>query len=167
MQISYRDLEDTRTLVAWIGSAALGEFCSLYVPGVAVTKMLHPDLMTAPFDCQMQLLRGWLRGDGGASQETRNRFKLTGTSASERLARQMFAIAVRCGLRPSFKRRQNNFDVYFASEDSEKLGWTVPAKHFRSGRRIIAGHTLARVREVRTASYNGPVWDIDVDGDNF
>lgn len=150
-----------------IWSTTIAQFVAHYVDGLALTKSLHPALLTAPRDSQLELLKGWLRGDGGLEVSSRNRCKLVGTSASEQLARDMHLLALRCGLRPSFKRRRGNYAVYFASEDAKTLGWNVPAQRFRSTRRIISNHMLVRVRNVCTEEYDGPVYDIDVDGDNL
>ncbi len=151
-----------------IGSSVFSKLILDLVPGNALTKKLNDALMTAKTDLQLELLKGWLRGDGGLSENSRNRNSICGTSASETLARQMFQIATRCGLRASFKRRQNNFDVYFpSSEDVRKLGWTAPAKHFRSARKIINGHILSKVTEVEHFPYIGKVFNIEVDGDHL
>lgn len=192
LPVHWARFRDTGTARVWCHSTALAEFMHHYVPGLAPTKKLHPDLMVAPVECQMELLKGWLRGDGGMDASSRGRSKLMGTTTSLEMANQMFTIAIRCGLRPSMKRRQNKdttsdrfgnapstystanngnhrpiYDVYFASEDAQRLGWDVAARSFRSTRRIINGHMLARVREIETLDYDGPVWDLDVDGDDL
>ncbi len=148
-------------------STSVAEFFDFYVSGTACSKHLHDSLMTAPFEAQKHLLINWLKGDGGTSDASRNRFKLTGTSCSKMLADQMYDISLRLGLRPSMKRRCNNWDVYFASEDSSLLGWETTAKKYRSTRRIVNGHILTRVRDILTRQYSGVVYDLDVDGDNL
>src|SRR5262249_27110521 len=85
-----------------VGSTTVAEFAAHYVPGLQPVRALHPDLLTAPPGLQRELLIGWLRGDGGTDSGPRNRLRLLGTSRSEALARQMFLLALRCGLRPSF-----------------------------------------------------------------
>ena len=147
------------------------ELVAHYVPGRQPERALHPDLLTAPTGLQRELLLGWLRGDGGPSVETRHRAKLLGTSRSPTLARQMFLLALRCGLRPAFKTRPSGdgviHDGYFASEDAAGLGWDVPAVRFRSARRLINGHLLLRIPRIRERAYAGPVHDLDVDGDDL
>ena len=159
--------KETGTVRVWCYSTALAEFFSLYVPGLARTKSLHPLLMTAPLEDQLEILKGWMRGDGGMYKTSRNRCKLTGTSSSYTLARQMFTIALRLGMRPSMKQRGDVWDVYFASEDAARLGWEVSAKKFRSTRRVVSGHMLTRIREISSSDYDGEVWDLDVDGDDL
>ncbi len=148
-------------------STVLTNIIRSLVSGTAKNKCLAPELMSAPISLQRELLIGWLRGDGCFEAWSRGRIRLNGTSASETLARQMFQIAIRCGLRPSFKRRVANFDVYFAAEDAASLGWPVKVKKFRSTRRIIHGHSFARVREIERHEYSGPVHNIEVDGDHL
>lgn len=151
-----------------VWSTTIAEFIEHCVSGMAKTKALRQVLLQAPAPLQREILVGWLRGDGGLSLGARSRIKLLGTTASETLARQMFLIALRCGLRPSFKRRAGKFyDVYFAAEDAMLLGWEVPCIRFRSSRRIIHEHMLVRVRQIRERGYDGPVYDLDVDGDNL
>lgn len=156
-------------------SKTVAEFFDRFVAGTAADKSLHPELMTAPINLQKELLIGWLRCDGGVSLGSRNRFKLTGTSSSPILARQMFQIALRCALRPSYKVRYNQrdgkpiaaHDVFFGSEDAAKLGWEVPAKKFRSARKIINEHILIRILDITPRHYDDLVYDIDVDGDDL
>ena len=169
-----------------VRSTSVAEFVQTYIQGKAKNKALHPDLLTAPFSLQKEILVGWLRGDGSYQIDSRNRVKLLGTTASEQLARQMYLLALRCGLRPSFKTRwirkdlpwmrergevsdemQQYFDVYFAMEDASRLGWPVPSQRFSSKRRIIHNHMLVRVVEITEQDYDGLVYDIDVDGDNL
>lgn len=150
-----------------VWSSTVAQFVERYVNGVARTKHLHAELLAAPCAGQAELLMGWLRGDGGFEIATRNRCKLVGTTSSEQLARDMFLLAIRCGMRPSFKQRTGAFDVYFASEDARMLGWEPPTRRFRSSRRIINGHMLVRIRAISTEPYNGLVYDIDVDGDDL
>ena len=160
------------TINVYVGSAPVGKFFDYYVPGMALNKRLHDDLMVLSPDKQLEILIGWMRGDGGICYSSRNRCKLTGTSSSNDFARQMFAIAIRCGLRPSFKTRRNSerfvtYDVYFASEDAVKLGWSVPAKKFKSTRKIINGHHLVRITSIESELYTGVVYDLDVDKDDM
>lgn len=160
------------TINVYVGSAPVGKFFDYYVPGMALNKRLHDDLMVLSPDKQLEILIGWMRGDGGICYSSRNRCKLTGTSSSNDFARQMFAVAIRCGLRPSFKTRRNSerfvtYDVCFASEDAVKLGWSVPAKKFKSTRKIINGHHLVRITSIESELYTGVVYDLDVDKDDM
>ena len=153
----------------FINSTTIAEFTKYYISGNArdKKKKLHQDLMTDEFSNQKELLTGWLRGDGGIEYSTRNRVKLIGTSACIDLAKQMYTIALRCGLKPNFKQRTGAFDVYFAGEDTANLGYFVPCNKFRSTRKVINNHMLVRVKEIIKNNYTGPVYDIDVDKDDL
>jgi hypothetical protein len=152
-----------------VWSSTIAELFSRLVPGTAMVKYLAAELMTAHPSLQWEILNGWLRGDGGLEVAAGNRVKLLGTTTSERLARQMFTIAIRSGLRPSFKLRGGRiFDVYFAKADASRLGWDVPeGRRDCSSRRIINDHMLVRVRAIDIIAYRGEVWDVDVDGDDL
>ncbi len=151
-----------------IWSRSVTDFFARFIPGTATTKQLDRQLLTAPHTDQRELLLGWLRGDGGLELASRGRVKLLGTSASDSLARQMFQIALRIGLRPSFKVRAGRiYDVYFASEDAVTLGYIPRPRRICTTRRVINGHVLARVRSIERYPYSGPVCDITVDDDSL
>jgi len=66
------------------------------------TKTLHPDLLFASADIQMEIARGWLEGDG-CFQDTRTEKKpgdirLTGDTSNRSLASQMQIILQRLGI---------------------------------------------------------------------
>jgi len=155
-------------------SKCIGEIISHYITGTAIDKELHPDLMSCSLVYQKAILQSWLKGDGGISFGSRNRVKLTGTSASKKLAEQMFIIALRLGLKPSFKMRKSKlngkqfvaYDVYFSSECIKRLGYDIISKS-RSSRKIINNCILARIRDIKREVYCGSVYDIHVSNDNL
>ena len=151
----------------FVNSTSVVELVDRYVPGTATTKRLSQEIMVAPVQLQLQLLMAWIRGDGGLELSSRNRTKLCGTTSSRQLYEQLYAIALRCGLKPSGKQRGNNWDIYFASEDAEKLGFVTNAKAFRSTRRVFDGHMFSRVRKISKSQYAGFVWDLNVDEDDL
>jgi len=74
------------------------EFFSHWVLGSGSTsKTLHPDLFTAPKDIQMEILRGWFEGDGSAF-DTASDFRLSGCTASQSLANQVWFMLLRLGI---------------------------------------------------------------------
>jgi DNA adenine methylase len=149
-------------------SATVARALARWVPGTANSKRLAQKIMTAPPRLQREILVGWLRGDGGLEDNGRGRVRLLGTTASFALAEQMFRIALRCGLRPTYKLRGGRIhDIYFAAEDAEWLGWPVSSRRFCSTRRIVQGHMLCRIREIEVAAYAGRVYDLDVDQDDL
>src|SRR6185312_9008230 len=149
-------------------STVAAKFLYDYITGTAHFKALNDNILTFPINYQIEILKGWLRGDGGLEIYERNRAKLCGSTVSPKLAEQMYTIALRCGLKPSIKRRAGRiFDIYFASEDIIKLGYEVPAIKFRSSRRIINNHILTRIRSINEIPYEGEVFDLDVDKDDL
>lgn len=78
-------------------------FFSRWVRGVgSATKTLHPDLLQAPHSIQMEIVRGWMEGDGCLHVVDRGTLptdvRLTGTTASRSLANQMQLILNRLGV---------------------------------------------------------------------
>lgn len=99
-------------------------FFSRWVRGEnAREKSLHGDLLTAPLDLQLEVVRGWLDGDGSAV-DTRTcgsavdnhpgDFRVMGSSASRSLAYQMRAMLHRLGVAPRMS--------YWATKDP-RPGW--------------------------------------------
>jgi len=159
----------------YIYSRDVTNFIEQWVQGkIAYEKRCNDKLMIAPLSVQKAILMGWLRGDGGIDRQRKGKYKLVGTSTSKRLALQMYHIALRCGLRPSFKLRTKNpknrpiWDVYFSiSEDIRKLGWNSDAKRCCATRRIVKGYVLSRVKEINHMEYSGNVYNLRVDGDHL
>jgi hypothetical protein len=89
----------------------VGLFFRSFCGGKAYTKSVPPIFFDAPFRARMALLRGWLDGDGhvrvkrkqGVSREYVE-FSVTGTTVSNRLSRDMFRIALSCGIRSTIGR---------------------------------------------------------------
>ena len=143
---------------------------------IAYEKRFNNQLLTAALVTQKAILKGWLQGDGGIERQRKGKYKLVGTTTSKELALQMYHIALRCGLRPSFKLRTSNtenrkrpiWDVYFGiSEDIRKLGWHSDAKRCCATRRIVNGYVLSRVKEINYLEYSGSVYNLRVDGDHL
>jgi len=173
----YLDMCPSVAVVA-IFSVVLSEFFKYYVNGIAKTKVLHNDLMTMSPEYQRELLIGWLRGDGGLSIKPRN-YSLCGTTTSYNLFRQMYLIALRCGLKPSTQKRISKggktragtvttcYDVIFSLKDIKSLGFFQINTKPLCVKRIINGNMLVRVKKIDLEKYNGEVIDLDVDGDNL
>lgn len=173
---TYYDMCPSVAVVA-VYSVILAEFFKYYVNGTARTKILHNDLMTMSPEYQQELLIGWLRGDGGLYIRPRN-YKLCGTTTSYSLFRQMYLIAIRCGLKPSTNKRISKgskivkkesiaYDIIFSLEDIKKLEFFQTKAKFLRGKRIIEGQLLVRVKKIELEKYKGEVIDLDVDKDNL
>ena len=166
-------------------SVILANFFREYVSGVAINKKVHPDLMNMSTEYQKEFLIGWLRGDGGLTiKEKDNRgsssYKLSGTTASKDLGRQMFLMALRCELhpymttricKPSPKRNVNRdtvaFDVHFSLKGITDLGFYTTDKKQLRVRRVIDNLMLVQVTQLSFEEYEGDVIDIDVDKDDL
>ena len=84
----------------------LTAFFSKWVAGNHSTdKTLHPDLLLAPRDIQMEILRGWFEGDGssfdtGEFRDVPGDVRVTGTTACRSLASQLQILLHRVGIAP-------------------------------------------------------------------
>jgi site-specific DNA-adenine methylase len=152
-----------------IYSTVVAKFVEKYVKGLAVNKYFDENILLLPVSQQLEIIKGWIRGDGGLELTSRNRVKLNGTTASPKLAEQLYSMALRCGLKPSSKYRgvKKANDIYFAAEDAVSLGFNVPCKKFRSTRKIINSNILTRIRKINKIPYDGIVYDLDVDQDDL
>lgn len=125
-------------------------------------KRLHPDLAGGPVEFRRELLRGWLTGDGYAG---RRAIPDQGVTVSHSLALDMYAIASELGMRPAVvrsepkpsrgvKHRRVRWDVKLHSQDDNYRVET-------DGR-----HVWRKVRRVDRESFDGFVFNCEVEGDN-
>ncbi len=157
---------------------------------LAENKKISNEILNYPLEFQKGLLRGWTDGDGGIYGDEKNRCKITGTSVSERLALDMYSIALRLGLRPLLKQRGKKgkqtiigieckvnlkWDVYFSSQDDIK--YLYPDCHdfgnsqTRSKRRIITKGNkkfiLTPITSILKRGYNGPVYNLTTENNVY
>jgi len=182
-----------RKYVVELCSVHVATFVTALVPGQSwaedplerKTKRLHPSLLTSPVETQIEILTGWYRGDGGCRYRAKqNSTELTGTCTVLPMARQMYRIAQRCGLKPSWhishpKGSTHHLDgtlvdnatahVRLSGDDVATLGFPLrPTKRRRPvQRRIIDGYLIVRVREITDLDYDGIVYNVEVDGDHL
>jgi len=161
----------------------LEEWFDLVVFGrKACEKELAPWVMKLPPEYQLEILRYWLRGDGGLwvydeveekvkfrRSWCRNKYKITGTTCSEKLAWQLYHIALRCKLHPCIKKRQNNFDIYFtAKEDVERIlkikinGRSCKRRYWVDGVGLVTPIT-----SIKFEHFEGEMVDISTEKGNF
>ena len=140
------------------GTAWAKLFESLCSTG-AGRKRLHPDLAAGPRPFMEAMLRGWLDGDGWHSERGR-----CGVSISHDLALSMFDIAQALGLRPTInwgkptqspgvRERQPRWTVEMCSQSDN---WRVEQN---------GTHVWRKVRALERESYDGPVYNLSVEGD--
>ena len=133
----------------------------------AHNKRLRPDLLSLPSVLLLEVVKGWMEGDGGHARSGRNRAKITGTSVSKELALQMFSILLRCGFKPAMKQRVDNWDVYLSSSaDIARFLEKRPYCRDRSKRKIEDGIIWSPVTRVETQKYEGFVYNLEVSGTN-
>jgi len=168
-----------------LNSVHVAKFVTTLVPGQSwaeepserKTKRFHPCLLTAPVDVQVDLLRGWYRA-------RQNSTELTGTCTVLPMARQIYRMAQRCGLKPSWhishpKGATKHLDgtpvdnttahVRLSGEDVAVLGFPLQPTRKRRPiqRRVIDGYLVVRARDIADLDYEGVVYNIEVDGDHL
>lgn len=136
------------------------------------TKRLHPALLTASLHLQVELLKGWLRGDGGLRHRVHsNSTELNGTCVVLSLARQLYRMAQRCGLKPLWRVSRPNgielVNIGFSGAAVAALGFDVPPARSSDQRKFMNGYLLVRVREIVDLEYDAAVYNLDVDGDRL
>lgn len=158
-------------------------------------KKLSNFVMEWPKSMQLNLLTGWLEGDGGMWCVTKlgktpafkrsgkmNKFKLTGTTTSFELASQMYNIALRCGLHPCFKKRATkrktptkdgrlltiNYDVYFTMKKDVEMLMNVTIDGRSCGKRFHTDeYIVTRINNITTEKFTGNMYDLTTTHGNF
>ena len=122
---------------------------------LAWNKFLESDLMRLPTKKQLHIFKGWLHGDGHIVGE----YMWQGTTTSGVLARQMFIIGCRLGVRPSIWKRE--------AREGHRECWVVGVnKKLLDAwdQRPIPELLPRRVRSVTVSRYEGPVYNCNVEG---
>jgi hypothetical protein len=166
----------------YVGGHDIVDFFNKIVIGRnAYEKKLADCMMLLSPDVQIEILRGWLRGDGGLFVDQhiqpeakfrcsgqRNRWKYVGTTVSECLMWQMYHIALRCYLHPCIKKRGNNFDVYFTTRDDiERLLQIKISGRTCKRRRWTERGLLSPVTSIKIVHYEGGMIDISTTKGEF
>lgn len=181
--------EGKETLSVQLCSVYAARFIHNLVPGQTwakdpiqrKTKILHSAMMQAPTPLQLELLKGWFRGDGGmSSNPAMGSYGLAGTSTVIPMARQMYRLAQRCGLRPSWwvthpKTKSHPEGEPAAQvalctrEEIGSLGFELPPMKRKScsHRKFVGPYIAVRVKEVTPLEYSGTVYNLEVDGDHL
>ena len=167
-----------------INSKKISQIIRKYIKGVSINKRLTSKIMIAPKYLQMELLKCWLKGDGGIFDYGRNRIRITGTSSSYKLIRQMMTISYRLGLKPNLKKRKSRstfskrnpnhtkefttYDLIFSLHDAKKLGYNVETKRKDvSYKKEFNGHIMTPIKKIKKYRYVGKVYDIKVSKDSL
>lgn len=123
-------------------------------------KKISPALMSAPKTFLEAMLRGWLDGDGSA-HGTGER----GVSVSHDLALGMYDIAQAVGLMPSFLKCRPTVNRYAKIRQPR---WEVSLQSKGENYRVKQDdrYVWRSVRGLEHEDYEGPVFNIGVEGDN-
>lgn len=124
-------------------------------------KRLHPDLAAGPREFMEAMLEGWLDGDGYERRTTRQ-----GNTVSHDLALAMYDIAQALGRRPAIrysepkvshgvKRRMPRWDVEMGTGGDDTYRCQLEEKHI-----------WRKVRGLLYEPFAGPVFNMEVEGDN-
>ena len=143
---------------------------------LAGSKCLRSDILLLPKEYQLELLRGWIIGDGSFwSDINRRRYKLLGVTKSDKLAEQMYTIMLRLNLRPSWKIRISKLkdkkfrvnDVYLSSSrDINKLyidRFKCIEGRDLTTRKIKCGYIFSPIRKIERINYNGEVFNLETE----
>ncbi|MGE0652011.1 MAG: LAGLIDADG family homing endonuclease, partial [Alphaproteobacteria bacterium] len=169
---------NSRSVACYRGAAAT-EMAALGGRG-SKTKALSAAVMTAPPDLQVEVLLGWLAGDGHTAKASyRGGRYVSGTSVSRALIMQMRQIALRCGMRPHVyllraggPRKSDSWTLGFMREDAERLGAQLDEPVTPSKRQIahasidVGGKAFYRITHVWRTDYDGPVHNLTVADDH-
>lgn len=157
----------------WYSVEDMAKFLNEKFGEGAHEKYISTEIMSYPIEFQRGLLRGWLDGDGGIWGDEQNRGKVTGTSVSERLALDMYLVALRLGIKPSLKKRGNNWDMYFSSIDDIKYlypDYSVDVKT-RTKRKIIEKngikYIMTPITKIIRRRYIGKVHNLTTENNVF
>jgi intein/homing endonuclease len=89
-------------LLVRCNNADLARFFKRLIPGNVYDKEIPPVVFRGSREVRLEVLRGWLDGDGCYTSQGR----AVGVSCSRRLASGMHRLARSCGLRPMFNERK-------------------------------------------------------------
>lgn len=141
------------------------------VPGVAGTKNLHFDFMSANDDITVNFLCGLMRGDGCINEE-----RGSYCTKSRSLAWQVFAMLVKLGITPTFNLNDNyighkKYQRYIFSFKAEALDGlasiydgNIPSSIF--SKRCTNDQACFTLKNVDEYDYEGDVFNFTVEEDN-
>jgi hypothetical protein len=169
----------------------LNQFINQCITGKAITKCFADWVMKLSPFYQLELIKTWLNGDGGIfycsernnmkhrlfRSGNRNKWKITGTTASKVMAIQLYHMALRCQLHPCIKYRKSHallpngnerhsiaYDVYFTSlSDVRKLLEKSIKGRNCSQRKWDKYKMITPITKIETIPYSGVMIDITCD----
>lgn len=155
------------------------DLCYKHVGSGSRTKRLSLDLMESPREDVLEFLGAYWNGDGSL---TKNGY--VATTGSLQMANQVFALAHKVGFNPrlrSFVPKpsktgfKHNGPIYrviipyrFHVEFSKYANFVQGGYSANSTREFsvrVGNHELKRIERVETVPYDGPVYNVEIDGD--
>jgi len=170
--------KNTRTVV--LSSKDAGEEMVRLAGRGSLNKRICDDLMKLPPELQLEILLGWIEGDGHiAAQSYRGGRYVSATSISRKLINQMHQIAVRCGFAPTIyrmskggPRKHDSYTLGFMANDAAKIAkllekpFEKTIKDKESRVIWVAGDPYYKITEIYREGYKGPIHNIEVDQDH-
>jgi hypothetical protein len=180
---SVTDVSINNSTLAFVFRKLCGEY--------SFGKELSPILFKQPRENKLQLLRGWIDGDG--INQSRVRYKnitkdeirscqVEGVTISKRLARDLFRLALSCDLKPSLSVKNNNkygksesYTLYFFGLDTLELYPEFKKVLFNNGINIGGiccyrkdnNYFYCKIQSIEKKYYdNIPVYNLEVEKDN-
>jgi hypothetical protein len=157
----------------------LPDWCHRHAGELSREKQFSGSVLGYGRDFVLELLAGWLDGDGWATPQGLSLF-----TASKALAIQCVRLANACGLLPSIREVAN--DKGFGNEDS--IGWQIQfgktdtealrphcvkaalvdraENKARPRYALESGYAVRKVVGVGSVAYNGLVYNLEVEGDH-
>ena len=165
-----------------VHSVEIEKFFKKLINGTAINKEFTEYVMNLEPKYQLNILKSWLRGDGGIwcdNSDTkyktnkirsgkRNKYKITGTSASWIMINQLYQMALRCHLYPSIKKRENSYDLYFTTKhDVEILTNIKTGGRSCKRRKWIDDYMITPITNIEKTYYTGNMYDLTTEKGYF
>jgi len=175
---------DTKEARVRFGHTRVAEWLEGTFGKGAHNKGIPTDLIDGLSDeCLMQLLVGWLRGDGCAKLTSRGAFDVCGGTVSPALVASFYRIGLRLGLVPSYgvenrspsgfaKNSSQMHTLRWGSKDADTLmerafEWYPQKERKLRSRKVWVGQdrVYLGIRSVESSTWDGEVYDLGVESD--
>jgi intein/homing endonuclease len=166
------------------GSKDVAQFLEDNFGTGAVGKRIPWEMVVGLDDeCAMALLAGFLRGDGAVDMTSRGGLDVSLYTVSPALSSGIYWLSLRLGLVPSlgiskpknrsgFHKVHDGWRMRYGSIDADRLleeafGWRSQKERVSRQRRVWVSEdrVYVGVRDVKHSTYQGEVWDLEVEGD--
>jgi hypothetical protein len=185
VSIKSYDRTDRNTTSIKVSGREVAAWFLLHAGEYSFGKKLSSEVMNWPFEAKKHLLGAWINGDGSSHEG-----RIGGVTTSFDLACQFHQILTQCGVystiysrigskgvphlvaasfQPSQGQKRSWFTVDISRTEAGVLyGYTNKVQN--TGRQVgihhVGGHVTAAVRSIETFDYEGPVYNMEVEGDH-